>query len=119
MNLVTMLTLEMKGPFELKEEMINAQIKGWSPGNYALGHIKGNAFVVKYVGRSDTDVNGRIKDWIGHYTHFKWSYASSEKMAYDKECRNYHDFGENQNLDVDKHPSPPKGEKWKCMVCGE
>ena len=38
------------------------------PGNYAYGHLKENGrFVVEYVGRSDTDLNDRIKHGIGSY----------------------------------------------------
>lgn len=112
-------SLNMSGPFELMNKNINYIIKARSPGNYALGRIEEKAFIVSYVGRSDTDLNSRIKDWVGDYPYFKWSYASSEKEAWDKECKNYHDFGENQMLDNINHPAKPDGKDWKCETCGE
>ncbi len=112
-------TLGMLGPIELKDDNIDDKIKGRSPGNYALGRIEEKAFIVAYVGRSDTDLNSRLKDWVGDYPYFKWSYASSEKVAYNKECKNYHDFGKNRLLDNISHPAKPDGKDWKCVVCGE
>lgn len=112
-------SLGLQGPVELKAGNIDNKIKGRSPGNYALGRIEEKAFIVAYVGRSDTDLNSRLKDWVGDYPYFKWSYASSEKVAYNKECKNYHDFGENRLLDNISHPAKPDGKDWKCEVCGE
>ena len=114
-----MKSLVMKGPFELSAKKIEQLIIARSPGNYALGHIDGHSFIVKYVGRSDFDINGRLKDWVGAYPQFKWSYASSEKAAYDKECKNYHDFGGNRLLDNSIHPAKLDGKDWKCKVCGK
>ena len=40
------------------------------------------------------------------YTHFRFSYAVSAQAAFDKECCNYHDFGESYDLDNERHPAP-------------
>lgn len=52
------------------------------------------------------------------YTHFQFSYAVSAQAAFDKECCNYHDFGESCDLDNERHPAPPGGESWKCPEHG-
>jgi hypothetical protein len=114
-----MASLNMSGPFSLTNEEIDKQITRKSCGNYGLGRTnETNTFVVSYVGRSDDDVNGRLKKWVGSkYEQFKYSYATSPKAAFEKECNNYHDFGENKSLDNDIHPARPSGTDWKCPRC--
>jgi len=107
----------MNGPYDLTKEKIDEKVTRTSAGNYALGYSKNNTFYVKYVGRSDNDVNGRLKDWIGDYKRFKYSYATSAKAAYEKECQNYHDFGGSDDLDNQQHPKKSAGKNWKCPVC--
>ena len=79
-----MATLDMQGAYDLTNIKINELITESSDGNYALGIInqKTNKFVVKYVGRSGTDLNARLKQHVGHYPKFKFSYASSAKAAF-------------------------------------
>ncbi len=113
-----MVILDMIGPFPLSEKKIDEVVTEKSPGNYALGFVNDEkTFNVQYVGRSDTDVNKRLKDWVKKYNRFKFSYVSSSKAAFEKECKNYHDFGEDAHLDNDKHPDRPKGKDWECPVC--
>jgi len=69
-----------------------------SPGNYSLGRVADGTFYVSYVGRSDSDLNDRLKDWVGEYKKFKFSYATSPKAAFEKKCQNYHDFGGAKSL---------------------
>lgn len=114
----TMTTLGMIGPVKLATENIDKLIRAKSPGNFALGYIEGKAFIVKHIGRSDFDLNKKLKDCIGSYSHFKWSYASSSKEAFYKECQNYHDFGGNDELDNVNHPEKPTGEYLLCEYCG-
>jgi hypothetical protein len=113
-----MTTLSMIGPLKLNSENVDKLIKAHSPGNFALGYIEGKAFIVKYIGRSDFDLNQKLKDCIGKYSHFKWSYASSPKEAFIKECQNYHDFGGYDELDNDTHPVKPGGAYIMCEYCG-
>lgn len=96
-------SLGMKGPYKLDNDTIDAVVTQTSPGNYALGRKNDEGtFVVGYVGRSDSDVNDRLKSWVGNTKRplFKFSYASSPKAAFEKECENYHDFDPPGN---DKH----------------
>jgi len=89
----------MKGPFNLTNDEIDNQVTKTSTGNYALGCVSDETFYVSYVGRSDTDLNDRLKDWVGEYKKFKFSYATSPKAAFEKESQNYHDFGKSDKLD--------------------
>ncbi|MBA7669158.1 hypothetical protein ES703_77286 [subsurface metagenome] len=110
--------LNMNGPYRLTVEKIDEVVTRESPGNYALGRVDKNSFIVSYVGRSDDDLNGRLKYWVGKkYKHFKFSYATSRKAAFEKECKNFHDFGELEKLDNEHHPDRPDGTDWQCPVC--
>lgn len=114
-----MASLDMQGFYVLTTEKITEVVTKISPGNYALGYINDEGkFVVQYVGRSDSDVAARLKQHVGEkYKRFKFSYATSPKAAFEKECINYHDFGESQLLDNDIHPDRPAGTGWKCPRC--
>lgn len=120
-----MAQLDMYGPYELKNKRIDSCVTKKSAGNYALGYIRSNrdntkSFIVKYVGRSDDDVNDRLKDHVGEkddYEYFMYSYASSPKAAFEKECLDYHNFGESRLLNNDIHPARPSGCNWKCPCC--
>lgn len=111
-------SLNMEGPYPLTTEDIDANVLKEVIGNYALGKIAQGQFVVMYVGRSDSDLCGRIKDYIGGpYAHFMFSYSTNAVFAYQKECENYHDFFD-LGLDNDIHPHKPAGHSnWKCPRC--
>jgi hypothetical protein len=109
--------LDMQGPYPLVQKAIDEIVSRTSPGNYALGKTNTEGkFVPNYVGRSDDDVNGRLKQWVGvsPYPLFKYSYATSAKAAFEKECKNYHDFKPSENK---FHPARPKDSSWDCPVC--
>lgn len=112
-----MVSLGMEGPYNLDTETIEANVTRTSPGNYALGR-KGEEgkFLVGYVGRSDSDVGDRLKSWVGETKKplFKFSYATSPKAAFEKECENYHDFNPPDN---DVHPDRPDDSDWCCPRC--
>ncbi|WP_323947524.1 hypothetical protein [Aeromonas caviae] len=114
-----MVSLGLNGPYELDSKTIDAVITRTGAGNYALGseNDKGG-LTVEYVGRSDTDVNSRLKQHAakGTYTHFKFGYATSPKAAFEKECQNFHDFGET-SLANKIHPDRPENASWKCPAC--
>lgn len=112
-----MASLGMDGPYKLVTETIEAKVTRTSPGNYALGKKDGNGtFLVGYVGRSDSNVKSRLKSWVGKTTRplFKFSYATSPKAAFEKECVNYHDFDPPGN---NGHPDRPNGTNWRCPHC--
>ena len=150
--------LEMNGPYALTDETIDETLIRTSPGNYALGYMDGAAFVVFYVGRSDSDVKERLHGWVGapsryeryapstqaacgsrlrgplplgtpaldrvgvgvdsSYTRFAYSYTPSAQAAFEKECRNYHDFGARAGLDNEVHPVPMPGGSPECLAHG-
>lgn len=119
-----MCNLEMNGPFDFDRSTIDQIVTCTKPGNYALGYVKDKFFYVQYVGRSDDDVNSRLKSHLNDsqsYSCFMFSYATSAKDAYEKECRNYHDFGGPDGKLINKiHPDQPNYPKtWKCPVCGK
>lgn len=113
-----MATLGMEGPYVFTSSEVDNVVTKISPGNYALGYTKDDGtFIVQYVGRSDSDVNRELKARLTtKYSKFKYSYATSPKAAFEKECHNYHDFG-GSALDNQIHPSRPGGTNWKCPVC--
>lgn len=104
----------LRGSYPLTSTEIDNNITKTSPGAYALGYTRGDKFHIEYVGRSDSDVNARLKDHVGSYKRFKFEYYGSAKAAFEKECRLYHDFEPDDN---DVHPARPAGRNWKCPVC--
>lgn len=113
-----MATLEMQGPYDLTQKEIDRLIPKGMIGNYAYGYKKDNVFIVQYVGRSDTDLHERIAHGINKYPLFKFSFAKSEKEAFNKECKNWHDFGgEDGSLDNKIHPDKPVGIIAFCPIC--
>ena len=114
-----MTSLGMNGPYTFTSSEIDRVVTRTSPGNYALGYTQDDGtFIVKYVGRSDSDVNQELKARLAlNYNKFKYSYATSPKAAFEKESQNYHDFGGKEKLDNEIHPSRPAGTNWKCPVC--
>lgn len=112
-----MASLNMLGPFNLTTPEIDNQVRTTSSGNYALGHLKDNTFMVMYVGRSDTDLNSRLKDHVGEHPLFKYSYAGTPKDAFEKECKNFHEFGGSEKLKNTNHPDRPDGSELECPHC--
>jgi hypothetical protein len=107
----------LRGPFTLNNETIDGQVTATSAGAYALGYLNNQKlFVPKYVGRSDDNINKRLKNWVGSkYSYFKFEYYSSAKAAFEKECNLYHDW-ENQ-IDNKQNPDRPDETNWKCPRC--
>ena len=112
--------------YPLDTKKIDSVVTRKSAGAYVLGYIKTEkknekevkTFIVQYVGRSDDDINGRLKKWVGSkYPRFKFGYYGSPKAAFEKECNIYHDFGEKETLDNDRHPDRPDDANWKCPQC--
>ena len=109
-----MARLEMKGPYDLTAASVEVNVTKSQTGNYALGKKNDkDLFVVSYVGRSDDDLPGRIKDHLDEHPLFKFSYADSVQAAFEKECTNYHDFSPPGNK---AHPARPAGKTWPCPV---
>lgn len=120
-----MASLGMLGPFALTDNEVSKRVPENVMGNYAFLQKKWltDEYLVRYVGRSDSDLKKEIKqqmktDRAKSCAHFMFSIAKSKKEAFEKECRNYHDFGECDCLNNDIHPAKPAGTKYKCPVEG-
>jgi hypothetical protein len=111
-----MATTGLFGPHHLTNAGIDGAVRGVGPGAYALGtsDTAGN-LTVRYVGRSDDDLNARLKQHLGKYQHFKYAFFPTAKAAFDKECALYHDFKPSDNA---IHPARPQGSMLRCPVCG-
>lgn len=119
-----MAKLDMDGPFDLKDAVIDQKVTGDLIGNFALGFVNDNGkFVVKVVGRSDGDLNQEIKSARRRYSggllskmmgksrnldKFKFSIADNAQSAFQVEQRAFENFGGEKNLLNKKLPSPPK-----------
>jgi len=103
----------------LSKEKVDEMISQKSAGVYVLDRIREGGFHINYVGRSDDDVNERLKKWFGSkYKWFRFDYASSPKNAFEKECIIYHDNGGPEGkLDNEQHPDRPANANWQCPSC--
>lgn len=105
----------MNGSYDFTQNNVNSVNS--KIGNYALGHItKENKFRPEYVGRSDSDLQAELITRLnthGHHKKFKYSYADSEKEAFEKECKNFHEFSPSEN---ENHPAKPDGTDLKCPL---
>jgi hypothetical protein len=106
----------MKGPFMLAPQVIDEEVTEKTCGNFALGHVEGNKFIFFHVGRSDKDLNKRLKGLVGKtkQSHFKYSYAPSAEVAFEKECDSYHDSSSHEHK---AHPERRAGSLWQCPRC--
>ena len=77
----TMRRLGMRGSFPLDHEAIAAELTRRSPGNYALGYLEDDRFVVFFVGRSDSDLERRLHDWVRTPARYE-RYAPSGMAAW-------------------------------------
>jgi len=109
----------LRGSFSLNEQTVNEEVDSGSPGVYALGYKKEKTFYVRCIGRSDTDVNVRLKEYIGKYDQFKFDTSDTPETAFIKECQLYHAFGGPQGkIPHNKnHPDRPQGMAWSCPMC--
>lgn len=112
--------LDMHGPVNFDADSIAAKVETDHIGNYALGYIDDEGvFIVMYVGRSDEDLVVRLKQQFNEngnrYPKFKFSYADTIMEAFEKECRNYHEFDPPDNK---YHPKRPEDYDGLCPVSG-
>ena len=105
----------LKGSFPLNRAQVEAHVSVVSPGIFALGHrsADGSKFTIARVGRSDADVNRRLRDYIGQYSHFKFGYSPSSAEAFERECALYHQLNPRDKA----HPLRPAGTIWRCPKC--
>ena len=82
-----MVSSGMNGPYDYDLSTINKEIIRTQSGYYALGHLDldGN-FIIKYVGKSESDVRRRLKELLpSKYKMFKFSYAISQQTSFLKD----------------------------------
>ena len=103
---------------------IDQYVKKRSKGVYVLTLVREQPIL--YVGRSDKDnLNERLKDHRTNtspsknqqYAYFKFKITSSEKEAYEDECRLWHEHGA-PPPDNMIHPDKPDGTTYSCPVTG-
>lgn len=80
-NYSTLCSLKMRGAYPLNSRAIDEALTRTSPGNYALGYMDGDSFSVFYVGRSDSDVRGRLHEWVGMPSQYE-RYTSCAKAPW-------------------------------------
>lgn len=70
---------------------------------------------LRYVGMSK-NLNERLKDHVGDYSHFEHEYQPNETEAYERQARIYHHHGGTDDLDNGTHPQRPHRQV-VCPVC--
>jgi hypothetical protein len=116
---VSVASLKMRGPYDLTPEKIDRFVTPHVPGVFAVGYTReSGAFVVSYIGRSDSDIRSALREQSSDETaRFKWMESASAMAAFDTQCELYHEFGGPDSLENEEHPGRPKGSKWVCPVC--
>ena len=105
----------LTGPYPLDAATVDRIVTKTSPGAYALGRTDSTTYYISYVGRSDVDVNARLKQHAGKYAQFTFGYYATALAAFEKECHLFHDFS--PGLDNDAHPARPQGSNARCPRC--
>lgn len=100
----------------LQVEVVEQVVRRASPGVYWLRRDPQGP--VRYVGRSDADVGGRLRQHAREreYAVFEFEYAPSPRAAFEAECRLFHRYRD--TLDNALHPARPPGTDWSCPRCG-
>lgn len=107
--------------FHYTSDSIDENVAPFFPGNYALGELEGTSFIPLYVGRSDTNLNVELKQYLSgekkkNFPYFKFTFNDAPFETYKMECKNYHDFL-SDDLTNKNHPARPFGEDEKSLPC--
>jgi hypothetical protein len=106
---------EFSGMFALTQNNVDAFTMSQA-GVYVLDRSQSDPFAVYYVGRSDDDLKGRLKQWVGtRYVYFKYLHTGTTKAAYELECAVYHKLKPPDNI---IHPAVPSGTLYSCPERG-
>jgi hypothetical protein len=117
------------GPFPFSLLSVDQHVEPNRIGAYVLqgpGERKGD-LVIARVGRSDTDLNRRLKAYLTNFpytadaryyaiTHFSFGYLETKASAFETECVLFHDWEPPLN---DHHPGRPRGSIRGCPVVDE
>ena len=105
----------LHGPYKLNFDTIDAAITRNAAGVYALGYTNTEGqFCINHVGRADRDMKSTLRNCIGSATLFKFSFFSTSKAAFERECELFHDLAPPGNR---VHPGRPQGTSWACPRC--
>ena len=95
-------------------------------GNYRIGVIVDGSFNVCYIGRAtDQTLQARLlqhTEYLNDVYFFDFNSVTTDEEAIERECIDFHSFGEKEWLDNEYHPSLPEGEEcpWDdCEHVGE
>ena len=105
---------EYSKPYRLTQEIVNGSVQRDRIGVYLLGLWTKTETDIGCVGRSDTDLQGRLHDRVGDDGQFRFRYMETVAEAFEEECRLYHEFDPPMNL---IHPDSPDGMNLLCPVC--
>ena len=110
------MAIQLSGPFTFNQPTIDSIVNKKSPGVYALGYTQNGTFMIQRVGRSDYDLNARLKsdEYKGKYREFKGWYYPTADDAFHAECELFHAYGGSNNPN---HPARPFGKNHKCNHC--
>lgn len=94
-------------------------------GNYRLGELsRDNMFHVFYVGRVTKEkLIDRLIDHLNEFekhqnVYFSYEVKNSEEEAYDQECKDFHDFKDDDGFwENGRHPESPSGQFLTCKIC--
>ena len=117
--MVVAIPVTLNGPYNLDRGTIDRMVTRTSPGVYVLSRSLSQN-TAHYVGRSDSGLRGRLRDYHGTvYRHFWYAYAGSAREAFIDECLLYHHFGGSTSLDNKIHPRRPDNCNWLCPKCSQ
>jgi hypothetical protein len=105
----------LNGNFDLTKDTVDRIVSN-KPGAYLLGKKNSDGtMMVHYAGRSDYDLNARLKNHVDNYPAFAFINLDTRKQAYDKECWLYHTFNPRDNS---VHPAKPSDTSYTCSISG-
>jgi hypothetical protein len=119
----------VEGPYLLNDENVDALSS--SPGVYIIGYRRDEKDYGTYVGRSDDDLKGRLRQHLPrnetnrcikslNCDRFWCEYADTARAPYERECTIYHQYSHNGKPGYvcnDVHPAKSDN-AWKCPKCG-
>jgi len=106
----------LAGPFALTRGEAISRVPSRTPGTCLLSRRQVGTF--NYVGRSDRDLQSRIRDHIGSgYTRYWFAGTTTALEAYVFECSYFQMRGGSLRLDNLIHPAIPVDSWATCPVC--
>jgi len=105
--------------YQLDRVTVEKFVPSGSIGNYQL---LDRASRIRYVGRSDTDLQSRLLRHVDEspYCYFKYWTTDSPKSAYYEECKQYHKYEAYGWLLNKNHPDRPENMPHLCCpICSQ